>query len=40
MQKHYGDYIESIELLECLFPLVKCGKVNPELDQLKKFAVE
>jgi len=39
-QKYYGDYIERIDLLETIFPLIKCGKINPEIDQLKKFVIE
>ena len=40
LQKHYGDYIERIDILETIFPLIKCGKINPKLDQLKKFVIE
>ena len=40
MQKHYGDYIERVELLESVFPLIKCEKINPELEQLRKFAIK
>ncbi len=40
MQKEYGEYIERVDLLESVFPLIKCGKVNPELEQLRKFIIE
>jgi DNA-binding Lrp family transcriptional regulator len=39
MQKEYGEYIERIDLLECVFPLVKCHKVNPKIQELRKFAL-
>ena len=40
IQKEYGKYIERIDLLESVFPLIKCGKVNPDLEQLRKFIIE
>lgn len=40
IQKHYGTHVERVDLLEDLFPLVKFGKINPEIDKLKEFAIE
>ncbi len=40
LQKHYGDYIERVELLESVFTLIKCGKINPELEKMKNFAID
>jgi len=40
MEKHYGKYIERVELLESVFPLIKCGKINPELEKIKKFEIK
>ena len=40
LQTQYNEYVERIDLLESVFPLVKCGKPNPEINELKKFAIE
>lgn len=38
--KQYKDFVISIDLVENVFPLVKCGIVNPKIDELKNYAVE
>lgn len=38
--KQYKDYIIQIELIESVFPLIKCGIINPNIDELKKYAIE
>ena len=38
-QKSYGKYLERIDLMDCVFPLIKFGKINPSIDQLKEFAI-
>ena len=39
MQKEYGEYIDRIELLENVFTLVRFGKINPNVEKFKEFAV-
>lgn len=38
INQEYADYVETVELLESVFPLIKCGKINPEIHKLKEFA--
>jgi len=40
IQQHYETHVERIELLEEVFPLIKFGKINPNIEQLKEFAIE
>lgn len=40
LQKEYTAYIERISLMNCVFPIKKMGKVNPNIEQLKEFAIE
>ena len=40
IQKEYGEYVERIDLLENVFPIIQFGKINPEINQLKKFALQ
>ena len=39
VQKNYGKYLERVDLMDCVFPLIKFGKINPNIEQLKKFAI-
>jgi DNA-binding Lrp family transcriptional regulator len=39
IQKEYGNYIDRIELLENVFTLVRFGKINPNVEKFKEFAV-
>jgi DNA-binding Lrp family transcriptional regulator len=39
IQKQYIDHIERIELMETIFPLMKFGKLNPDVKKLKEFAL-
>jgi len=39
-QKEYGEFLERIDLMESVFPLIKFGKINPNIEQLKEFAIE
>jgi DNA-binding Lrp family transcriptional regulator len=39
IKKNYGDYIERIEIMECVFPLMKFGKINPNIKELKEFQI-
>jgi len=39
IQKGYLDYIERIELMECIFPLIKFGRLNPNIEKMKEFAM-
>ena len=40
LQEEYGKHIERISLMDCVFPLIKFGKINPNIEQLKEFAIE
>jgi len=40
IQKQYMDQLERIDLMECIFPLIKYGKLNPNIEELKEFAIE
>jgi hypothetical protein len=40
LQEEYGKYVERISLMDCVFPLIKYGKINPNIEQLKEFAIE
>jgi hypothetical protein len=40
LQKEYDKFIERVSLMNCVFSLIKMGKINPNIDQLKEFAVE
>jgi DNA-binding Lrp family transcriptional regulator len=40
MQKICDKYVETIDLMENVFPLIKFGKINPNLEQLKEFTIE
>jgi DNA-binding Lrp family transcriptional regulator len=37
IQEEYGHYIDRIELLENVFPLVSFGKINPNVEKFKGF---
>lgn len=37
--REYQDLVVQVELLESVFPMVKCGKVNPNLDDLKSYSI-
>ena len=39
IQKHYETHVERVDLLENVFPLIKFGKINPNIEQLKEFAI-
>jgi len=39
IQKQHVDYIERIELMENIFPLIKFGKLNPNIEKLKEFTI-
>jgi len=39
IEKEYQDYIERIELMECIFPLIKFGRLNPDIERLKEFEI-
>ena len=39
IQKQHENYIDRIELMETIFPLIKFGKLNPNLDKLKEFTI-
>lgn len=39
IQKEYSDILDKIILLETIFPLVSCGKVNPDIIQFKEFTM-
>ncbi|MEF8848212.1 MAG: Lrp/AsnC family transcriptional regulator [Candidatus Thermoplasmatota archaeon] len=40
LEKYYGDVISNMELLENIFPLIKGGKINPNIDKIKEFSIE
>lgn len=39
IQKQYNGYLERIDLLENIFPLIKFGKLNPNIEKLKEFDI-
>jgi DNA-binding Lrp family transcriptional regulator len=39
IQKEYGNCIDRIDLLESVFTLIRYGKINPDIEKLKEFAV-
>ena len=39
VQSQYMDQLERIDLNECIFPLIKYGKLNPNIEKLKEFAI-
>lgn len=39
LQTVYGDFIKHVELLEIMFPAMRSGTVNPEIQQLQEFAI-
>ena len=39
LEKHYDGHIERIEILEEVFPMIKYGKTNPEIEKLREFAI-
>jgi DNA-binding Lrp family transcriptional regulator len=39
IQEYYGKYIDRIELLENVFTMVRFGKINPNVEKFKEFAV-
>ena len=39
LEIHYGGHIERIELLEDVFPMITFGKINPEIEKLREFAI-
>ncbi len=36
VEKTYGKYVDRIDLMENIFPLIKDGTVNPNIDDIKK----
>lgn len=39
IQNQYPNQLERIDLMECIFPLIKYGKFNPEIEKLKEFTI-
>jgi len=39
IQVNYPNYVEKVDLLENIFPLIKFGKINPDIDKLTEFSV-
>ena len=39
-QKTYSKYLENVDLMESVFPLIKFGMINPNIDELKEFAIK
>ncbi|MEF8848648.1 MAG: Lrp/AsnC family transcriptional regulator, partial [Candidatus Thermoplasmatota archaeon] len=39
LEKNYGDYLLNIKLHENIFPLMKGGKLNPNVDEINEFSV-
>ena len=39
IQSRYMDQLERIDLMECIFPLIKYGTLNPDIEKLKEFAI-
>ena len=39
IQKEYGNYIERVELLESVFTLIRYGKINPDIEKFKEYAI-
>ena len=39
VQNQYMDQLERIDLMECIFPLIKYGKLNPDIEKLKEFSI-
>ena len=39
IQKEYDTYLDRIDLMESVFPLIKFGKINSNIEQLKEFAI-
>jgi len=39
IQNQYMENLERIDLMECIFPLIKYGKLNPNIEGLKEFAI-
>jgi DNA-binding Lrp family transcriptional regulator len=39
IQKLHVDYIDRIELMETIFPLIKFGKINPNVEKLREFEI-
>lgn len=37
LNKTYGEYIKESQLLENIFPVKRCGLVNPNIKRLKEF---
>jgi Lrp/AsnC family leucine-responsive transcriptional regulator len=37
LNKTYGEYIKESQLLENIFPVKRCGLINPNIKQLKEF---
>ena len=37
INKMFREYISEIEVLEVIFPMVKCGSFNPNISELKHF---
>ena len=37
--KEYGNNTVEIELLESVFTLLRFGKINPDIDKIRKIAV-
>jgi DNA-binding Lrp family transcriptional regulator len=37
INKMFRDYISEIEVLEVIFPMVKCGSMNPNIKELRQF---
>jgi len=39
VENEFNNYIDRVELLENVFTLVRYGKINPDIEKLKEFAV-
>jgi len=37
LNRMFREYISDIEVLEVIFPMVKCGSVNPNIKELRNF---
>jgi len=37
LNKMFRDYLSDIEVLEVIFPMVRCGSFNPNIKELKNF---
>jgi len=40
ISKEYNDVLVRIDLLESVFPMVKCCKINPKIEELRNFSIK